>query len=120
MLFFLVCFTRTNTTIQSGLFVYICFLVLLAEYLNAFCAENWESFATQNYFDKHGSFAAVVYAAPLLVIALLQMVCDCGYDWQASFVHIFYVMLGCVCVFFLISITLTALSFYVLLCRLIF
>ena len=74
ILFVIVVLTRKNTTIQSMLFLYICFLVLLAEYLNTFCAENWESFSTQNYFDTHGSFAAVVYAAPLLVIALLQMV----------------------------------------------
>lgn len=74
VLFLIVCFTRHNTTIQSGLFLYICFLVLIAENLNTFCSQNWELFSTQNYFDTHGNFAAVVYAAPLLIIALLQMV----------------------------------------------
>mmetsp|Transcript_2446 Transcript_2446/g.4453 ORF Transcript_2446/g.4453 Transcript_2446/m.4453 type:complete len:192 (+) Transcript_2446:73-648(+) len=74
ILFLIVLFTRKNTAIQSILFLYICFLVLMAEYINSFCAQHWESFATQNYFDTHGSFAAVVYAAPLLIIALLQMI----------------------------------------------
>jgi hypothetical protein len=74
-------------------------LVLLAEHLNSFCAQHWESFATQNYFDTHGSFAAVIYASPLLFIALLQMVCDmlhinCGGGGDGLLVY--FIMICCI------------------------
>ena len=83
ILLLIVIMTRHDATIQSGLFLYICFLVFLAEYLNDFCANNWESFASQNYFDKNGIFAAVVYAGPLLIIALIQMVIRiCSMLWN--------------------------------------
>jgi hypothetical protein len=53
-------------------------LVAVSEHLNAFCAQNWESLTTQNYFDEHGTFLASIYSAPLLVaefIIVVSMYC---------------------------------------------
>ena len=52
----------------------ICLCVFSAESINAYCHENWRSFATQDYFEAHGSFAGAVFCAPLLGIALFQLI----------------------------------------------
>lgn len=48
--------------------------VLLAERINGYLAFNWESFASQNYFDPHGVFIAVLWSGPLLLISMLIVV----------------------------------------------
>lgn len=73
----LVVLTRKDANLQTMIFVMTCAMVLLAERLNAFCAAHWMLFSKQNYFDDHGVFAGVVYAGPLLLICLFQLVSNC-------------------------------------------
>ncbi len=73
-LFLFVAISRRNTDIQGVLFIVVAGLVFLAEQLNAWCGDNWRYFSTQNYFDKAGLFIGIFYAAPLLIIATLQLV----------------------------------------------
>jgi hypothetical protein len=73
-LFLLVLLTRSSVNAQTVLFLFICSLVFSAEWLNSYCALNWPLFATQNYFDAHGVFASTLFAGPLLVILLVQLV----------------------------------------------
>jgi hypothetical protein len=49
-------------------------LCAVAEPLNTWCNENWTLVATQNYFHSTGLFATVLYATPLLLIAMLSLV----------------------------------------------
>ena len=39
-----------------------------AERINSLAARNWQSFASQNYFQSHGLFTSALLSAPLLVI----------------------------------------------------
>lgn len=66
--------TRNSPDAQTFLFLFVCGLIFISEYLNTYCAANWQQFSKQDYFDKNGVFAATVYAGPLLFIALLQLV----------------------------------------------
>lgn len=69
--------TRNSINAQTALFLSICGLIFISEYLNSYCAMNWQQFARQNYFDVHGVFAGTLYAGPLLIIALFQLVNVC-------------------------------------------
>jgi hypothetical protein len=78
--FYVVCFlliliTRKRLGAQSFLFFFVALLVRLAERINSYCALHWQEFSTQNYFDKNGLFAGVVFAAPLLTMCLIMLVC---------------------------------------------
>ena len=42
-------------------------IVRTSERLNMYGSRNWESFATQNYFDKRGIFSMVLICTPLLL-----------------------------------------------------
>ena len=42
--------------------------------MNEWARENWQLFSRHNYFSANGSFLAVVYAAPLVVNALLVLI----------------------------------------------
>lgn len=64
---------RRNPSAQLAIFVLVGALVGLSERLNGLCRDNWRAFATQNYFDRHGVFASVVWAAPLLFVAGFQV-----------------------------------------------
>ena len=70
----IVVLTRKNVNIQCALFLIICILTFMSERVNEYCANHWMDFAKQNYFDKHGVFAGIMYAGPLLIIALFQLV----------------------------------------------
>ena len=48
--------------------------VYASERLNAAAAARWRDFSTQNYFDRNGVFACVVWAAPLLLLAAALLV----------------------------------------------
>jgi hypothetical protein len=72
----IVVLTRKNVNAQTVLFLFICALAFLSEHLNTYCAANWASFSKQNYFDKHGAFAGIMYAGPLLIIGLFQLVSE--------------------------------------------
>lgn len=66
--------TRRRHNCQVALFMVIVALVASAERLNTYGREHWEEFATQNYFDERGVFAAVLFCAPLLALSLVMMV----------------------------------------------
>lgn len=70
----LVLWTRKRFHVQIGLFLFICAAVYVSETLNSFGQHNWRTFADQDYFDPHGVFMCTVYAAPLLVVGLVQLV----------------------------------------------
>jgi hypothetical protein len=74
VLFSVIVYTRKNESVQSVLFIFVCALIFISEQLNTYCALNWQVFAKQNYFDNHGVFAGTLYAGPLLLIALFQLV----------------------------------------------
>ena len=74
LLLLIVLIFRNDANIQGGLFLVICLLVYFSERINMYCASNWQSFATQNYFDEHGSFAVTLFSGPLLFIAVIQVV----------------------------------------------
>ena len=48
--------------------------VYSAQYLNSYGAQNWEQFATQNYFDSKGFFISMMFSFPLLLMAILILV----------------------------------------------
>jgi uncharacterized membrane protein len=48
--------------------------VLCAHPLNTYANMHWQSFATQNYFDKSGFFIVIMYAVPLVTIALIALI----------------------------------------------
>lgn len=66
--------SRRNINFQMCLFLLALGGVYLAERLNHFLADNWRSFAGQNYFDAHGLFLSVLWSGPLLVIAIIILV----------------------------------------------
>ncbi|KAF9333121.1 hypothetical protein BGZ91_011395 [Linnemannia elongata] len=46
-------------------------LAALSEPLNGIGSRHWQLFADDNYFDSHGVFTSLVWAAPLLVNAMV-------------------------------------------------
>ena len=62
--------TRKYSTFQFGLIVAICTLIYFAESFNSYGAKNWQAFSTQNYFDKNGVFASVIFSSPLLILGV--------------------------------------------------
>jgi hypothetical protein len=70
----LIIISRRNMTMQSCMFLVICGLVYASEPLNTYCRINWPLFATQNYFDEHGVFAGIMFAGPLLLLLMFQLV----------------------------------------------
>ncbi|RQM23112.1 hypothetical protein B5M09_004690 [Aphanomyces astaci] len=59
--------------VQVGLFVLICGTIYTSEYLNSVGRDNWQAFASQNYFDTHGVFMGIFVAGPLLAIGFVQL-----------------------------------------------
>jgi len=74
VLFFIAMFFRRSIEVQMCVFAVISILVFSAEYINTLCRDNWTSFAKQNYFDEHGTFASSLFCAPLLFISFCQLV----------------------------------------------
>ena len=72
---------RKRAGVQCALFVIICALVFMAERINTLCSQHWQAFATQNYFDRHGVFASVMFAWP----ALRCESCDQLSNWVYTF-----------------------------------
>ena len=48
-------------------------LVRLSQYINTYAAEHWESFATQNYFDRGGIFIGIMFCGPLLFYCMMML-----------------------------------------------
>merc|ERR1712087_693465 len=54
----------------------MCFVGLLvrcAEFLNGYAARNWQSIATQNYFDRSGIFIGIFLCGPLLLDLFIML-----------------------------------------------
>lgn len=62
---------RRHTAVQGVLFFVCCGLVAAAQPLNALLAAHWRAFAAQPLFEPSGAFVALVYALPLLLVALV-------------------------------------------------
>ena len=69
---------RRFYTLQVLVFLVMCGLVFMAERLNEIGRERWQEFSTQNYFDTHGVFMGVVFAAPMLLNLTLQLFITLG------------------------------------------
>jgi transmembrane protein 18 len=68
--------SRTNGSTAGRLIIMACIGIIVrsAEFLNRKGEQHWESFATQDYFDKRGVFVAVMLCAPLLLDCLFMLV----------------------------------------------
>lgn len=69
-------FVTKRCRMGSGL-VFLTILAVIvrsAEWLNQYGAKNWESFATQNYFDERGIFISIMMSAPLLFMAFFMLI----------------------------------------------
>ena len=70
----LIFLTRKRLGVQSCIFFIITILVGMSETINSYCSAHWETFSSQNYFDKRGTFAGVFFSAPLLTMCLMMLV----------------------------------------------
>jgi uncharacterized membrane protein YciS (DUF1049 family) len=68
--------SRRNHTLgpRLVLMTFIAVTVKSAERLNHWAAAHWQQFATQNYFDARGIFAATLLCAPLLFDSFVMLV----------------------------------------------
>jgi hypothetical protein len=48
-------------------------IVKSSEYMNGIAAQRWQSFSTQNYFDKRGVFMSIFVCAPLLLDSMIML-----------------------------------------------
>jgi transmembrane protein 18 len=55
--------------------VIVAVVVRSSEYVNQMCSKNWDTFATQNYFDRNGVFMMIMVCAPLLLYSFVFLVC---------------------------------------------
>ena len=74
MLFVATLYTRKRPNLQILLFLINCSLVYASETLNVLGSIYWRNFSTQNYFDDSGVFIGVVYATPLIILIIIQIV----------------------------------------------
>lgn len=78
VIMFLLCIwvSRPNRTTTTRITFMICIglIVRSAEYLNKVGAREWESFATQDYFDKQGIFVLTFLSGPLLIDCILLLI----------------------------------------------
>jgi high-affinity Fe2+/Pb2+ permease len=49
-------------------------VVRSSEWLNAYGAQHWDEFCTQNYFDSKGIFIGIFLSAPLLIDSFLMLI----------------------------------------------
>lgn len=75
---FLLCYwaSRKNRGIAARctVMVLVGALVRGAQYINDFAASRWESFATQNYFDKNGVFIGIMFCGPLFLNCFMMLI----------------------------------------------
>ena len=74
ILLLLVLFARKYAFLQGVIFLSSTAAVFMSERLNQIAKARWREFSTQNYFDEHGVFVGVVFAAPLMIILTIQLV----------------------------------------------
>mmetsp|Transcript_90032 Transcript_90032/g.155985 ORF Transcript_90032/g.155985 Transcript_90032/m.155985 type:complete len:172 (+) Transcript_90032:52-567(+) len=58
----------------AAIFVLNGVLLFFLERLNTLAREHWEAFASQQYFDESGTFACVIFGAPMLICQLVIVV----------------------------------------------
>ncbi|KAG7396511.1 Transmembrane protein 18 [Phytophthora boehmeriae] len=73
LLFVTLFLTRKRLVPQFALFLTIILLVVLTEPFNKWARANWQSIATQRYFDEQGVFMGIFYAGPLLAAGFFQL-----------------------------------------------
>jgi TRAP-type uncharacterized transport system fused permease subunit len=68
--------TRPSVTLvpRVTMLIFIGVLVRSAEYVNEWAAREWETFCTQNYFDRGGVFISIFLCAPLLIDSFLMLI----------------------------------------------
>ena len=65
--------TRRHANVSSTIFLVVLLLVLCAKSLNTAAAARWEHISTQNYFDRNGIFASVLFSGPLLLLGMFLL-----------------------------------------------
>lgn len=70
---------RSRPNAQLVCFLATCAAVWAAAPLNTLLAANWRRVGfTQDYFDTQGVFISIMYSAPLMLIAFVQLVSSRG------------------------------------------
>lgn len=65
---------RDNQAVTATIFLGTAAVMANLERINSIATQHWQSFARQNYFDKHGVFVGAVLGAPLLLIMFVILV----------------------------------------------
>ena len=65
---------RRRPNVQAGLFLLTVALGYATETLNRLAGEHHLRFSQHNYFDRQGFFISMIWAGPLIVIALVSIV----------------------------------------------
>lgn len=73
-LFVVIVLTRRRTSWQIGLFGLCLVQTVLAEFYNTLARQNWQRFASANYFGEKGFFVSIVFGVPHVLLALAAMV----------------------------------------------
>lgn len=58
---------------RLAVMITIASIIKCSEKINEYAAQNWESFCTQNYFDRRGVFMMVMVCCPLLLDSLIML-----------------------------------------------
>ncbi|KAH7620932.1 hypothetical protein Ndes2526B_g04864 [Nannochloris sp. 'desiccata'] len=67
ILFIIVIAFRKKPVFQASVFFSSVAIIFNAERINSLAARHWQTFATQNYFQSHGTFTSALLSAPLLL-----------------------------------------------------
>lgn len=65
---------KGGTYTRMGLMIFVGIIIRLSEWLNGIGANRWREFATQNYFDRSGTFMAIMLCAPLLMVCVVMLI----------------------------------------------
>lgn len=68
-LFLLTYATRKREILQFGILLSLTVITLAAERLNNYGRRHWQTFASQNYFDRQGLFMMIFVSGPMVVLA---------------------------------------------------
>ena len=73
IIFIIMIVTRKNIDIQFIIFMVLCFSVYMSERINTWSHMHWQTFSTQDYFDKQGVFSGMMFSGPMLIILFIQL-----------------------------------------------
>ncbi|KAG0372285.1 hypothetical protein BGX24_000463 [Mortierella sp. AD032] len=71
ILFIIIIALRNQPNPLAAMLFCTILLAALSEPLNGIGSRHWQTFSDDNYFDSHGVFTGLVWAAPLLVNAMI-------------------------------------------------